>query len=142
MLTGLVRVGTIYIPVKKVEVAAKWYEEKIGAVVSYIDSDKAIINFANLSFFLVKSKDESANFVDSNGIERFSITFEVDGLNALHNLHSDFKNNDIQVGDIEDRGHAGKNFVFADIDGNKFDVWSELSAKFKETFGESWRDKQ
>lgn len=134
MLTGLVRVGTIYIPVKEVEVAAKWYEEKIGAVVSYIDSDKAIINFANLSFFLVKAKDASANFVDSNGTERFSVTFEVDGLDALYNLHNDFKNKDIQVGDIEDRGHAGKNFVFTDIDGNNFDVWSELSAKFKEAF--------
>lgn len=134
LLTGLVRVGTIYIPVKEVEVATKWYEEKIGAVVSYIDPDKAIINFANLSFFLVKSKDQSANFVDNNGMERFSVTFEVDGLNALHNLHNDFKKSDIQVGDIEDRGHAGKNFVFTDIDGNKFDVWSELSTKFKEAF--------
>lgn len=134
MLTGLVRVGTIYIPVKEVEVSAKWYEEKIGALVSYIDSEKAIINFANLSFFLVKSKGASANFVDIDGNERFSVTFEVDGLQALHSLHSDFKNKAIQVGDIEDRGHTGKNFVFTDIDGNKFDVWSELSAKFKEAF--------
>lgn len=134
MLPGLIRVGTIYIPVKEVEVSAKWYEEKIGAVISYIDTDKAIINFANQSFFLVKSKNASANFIDFDGNERFSVTFEVDGLPALHSLQSEFKNKNIQVGDIEDRGHVGKNFVFTDIDGNKFDVWSELSPQFKEKF--------
>ncbi|MEK9199955.1 VOC family protein [Ureibacillus sp. 179-F W5.1 NHS] len=134
MLTGLIRVGTIYIPVKEVEVSAKWYEEKIDAVISYIDTDKAIVNFANQSFFLVKSKNTNANFIDFAGNEQFSVTFEVDGLQALLSLHSEFKNKNIQVGDIEDRGHVGKNFVFTDIDGNKFDVWSELSPQFKEKF--------
>ena len=38
------------------------------------------------------------------------------------------------LGDIEDRGHSGRNFVFMDLDGNKFDVWSELSPSFKKMF--------
>ncbi|OXS74457.1 hypothetical protein B1B04_10165 [Lysinibacillus sp. KCTC 33748] len=40
----------------------------------------------------------------------------------------------IKVEGIENRGHAGRNFVFYDVDGNKFDVWSELSRIFKENY--------
>jgi len=40
----------------------------------------------------------------------------------------------IKVGEIEDRGHSGNNFTFYDLDGNKFDVWSELSPAFKEKY--------
>lgn len=129
----LLRIGTTYIPVVNVENSSKWYVNKLGAELSYTDEDKAILNFANQSIFLVKSKeDQSSNFYDIYGQERFSITFEVDGLNSLEAIHSDFINKQIKVGEIEDRGHAGKNFVFFDLDGNKFDVWSELSPKFKE----------
>ncbi len=41
---------------------------------------------------------------------------------------------EIRVGEIENRGHSGRNFVFYDLDGNKFDVWSELSPTYKEKF--------
>ncbi|KGR75601.1 VOC family protein [Ureibacillus sinduriensis] len=133
MNIDLIRVGTIYIPVKEVEAATDWYVEKLGAAVSYMDNMKAILNFADLSFFLVHSPpSESANFLDINGEDRFSITFEVDGLAALYELYADFGRKKIKVGEIEDRGHAGKNFIFQDLDGNKFDVWSELSPKYKE----------
>ncbi|QCR34079.1 VOC family protein [Lysinibacillus sp. SGAir0095] len=133
MNLNLVRVGTIYLPVKEVEAAAKWYEEKLSAELSYIDHTKAILNLADQSFFLVQSlPNESANFLDSNGEERFSVTFEVDGLETLHHIYEEFSRKQIQVGKIEDRGHTGRNFVFQDLDGNKFDVWSELSPKYKE----------
>ncbi|MED0982352.1 VOC family protein [Bacillus paramycoides] len=128
----LIRIGTTYLPVIDTVNASKWYVEKFGAELSYQDSDKAIINLANISVFLVKSKEnQSSNFYDINGEERFSITFEVDGLDALHALHLDFIKKGIKVGEIENRGHVGRNFVFYDLDGNKFDVWSELSSKFK-----------
>ncbi len=133
MNIGLIRVGTIYVPVREVEAAADWYVEKLGAAVSYMDNMKAILNFADLSFFLVQSPpSESANFLDINGENRFSITFEVDGLEALYELYNDLNRKKIKVGEIEVRGHVGKNFVFQDLDGNKFDVWSELSPKYKE----------
>ncbi|MGV3465365.1 MAG: VOC family protein [Heyndrickxia sp.] len=132
MNQSLIRVGTTYIPVNNVEVAAEWYVEKLGAEQSYKDSDKAIINLANQSFFLIRSKQgQSANFIDAGGNIRFSLTFEVDGLQALEELQSDFKEKNIKVGEIENRGHAGRNFVFYDLDGNIFDVWSELSPSFK-----------
>ncbi|MDN4495288.1 VOC family protein [Ureibacillus aquaedulcis] len=138
MDTKLIRVGTIYLPVKEVEGAAKWYEEKMGATISYTDDTKAILNFADQSFFLVQSpSDESANFLDSNGDERFSITFEVNGLEALQQIHEEFTRNKIRVGEIENRGHAGRNFIFQDLDGNKFDVWSELSPRYKERLPEN-----
>ncbi|MDA6151355.1 VOC family protein, partial [Escherichia coli] len=71
---------------------------------------------------------------DIYGNERFSLTFEVNGLNALESIHKDFRQNEIRVGEIENRGHTGRNFVFYDLDGNKFDVWSELSPIFKEKY--------
>lgn len=131
----LVRVGTTYIPVGNVENSSTWYVNKLGAELSHKDEDKAILNFANQSMFLVKSKEnQSSNFYDIYGEERFSITFEVNGLDALKAIHRDFIEKEIKVGEIENRGHAGRNFVFYDLDGNKFDVWSELSTIFKEQY--------
>ena len=80
------------------------------------------------------NENQSSNFFDIYGNERFSITFEVNGLNALESIHKDFRQNEIRVGEIENRGHTGRNFVFYDLDGNKFDVWSELSPIFKEKY--------
>jgi catechol 2,3-dioxygenase-like lactoylglutathione lyase family enzyme len=128
----LIRVGTTYVPVKDAAESAKWYAEKLGAEVNYQDEDKAILNLANQSFFLVRSSDhETSNFKDAEGKERFCLTFEVDGLEALYALHKEFNRTGIRTGEIEDRGHAGENFVFSDPDGNLFDVWSELSSEFK-----------
>lgn len=131
MAEKLMRVGTTYIPVTNVELSSEWYITNLGAELSYKDEDKAILNFANQSYFLVKSKEgQSANFVDIHGNERFSLTFEVNGLKALRDLHRELTEKDVRVGEIEDRGHTGNNFVFYDLDGNKFDVWSELSPIF------------
>ena len=131
----LIRVGTTYIPVTNVELSSEWYVNKLNAELSYKDGDKAILNLANQSIFLVKSKEhQNSNFIDIYGEERFSLTFEVDGMDALKTIHKDFMGKGIRVGEIENRGHSGRNFVFYDIDGNKFDVWSELSPTYKEKF--------
>jgi len=130
----LLRVGTIYIPVNDVEVSSEWYAEKLNAEIRYQDKDKAILNMASMSFFLVKSVGRSANFVDIHGEEHFILTFEVNGIEALTELHNDFLEKGLSVGEIEDRGHAGKNFIFYDLDGNMFDVWSELSPEFKKRY--------
>ncbi|MEK3990470.1 MULTISPECIES: VOC family protein [Robertmurraya] len=132
MSESLIRVGTTYIPVTNVEDSADWYVTNLAAELSYQDADKAIINLANQSFFLVKANEnQSSNFLDYKGGKWFSVTFEVDGMDALQNLHKEFKEKGVRVGDIENRGHAGRNFVFYDLDGNGFDVWSELSPTFK-----------
>jgi catechol 2,3-dioxygenase-like lactoylglutathione lyase family enzyme len=135
MSERLLRVGTIYIPVSNVGLSADWYTAKLGAKLNYQDEEKAILDLANQSFFLIKSGvNQSSNFYDTQGSERFSFTFEVNGLEVLKELHKDFKQLNIVTGDIEDRGHAGRNFVFSDLDGNLFDVWSELSPEFKEKY--------
>ena len=135
MENKLWRVGTTYIPVSNVEKASNWYVENLGAIATYKDGDKAILNMANQSFFLVHAKQgESANFIDAKGDIRFTITFEVDGEDQLKSLRSTFLQQGMRVGEIESRGHAGKNFVFEDLEGNMFDVWSELSPTFKEKY--------
>ncbi|MFC4387983.1 VOC family protein [Gracilibacillus marinus] len=131
----LLRIGTNYIPVTDVERATDWYIHNLGAELSYQDEDKAIINLANQSIFLVQSDaQQSSNFVDIHGEEWASVTFEVNGLEALEKIHKEFLEKGVRVGELEDRGHPGRNFVFYDLDGNKFDVWSELSPVFKEKF--------
>lgn len=55
----------------------------------------------------------------------------MNGLTALEEIHRDFITNEVRVGSIETEDMLGKNFVFHDIDGNKFEVWSELSTRFK-----------
>jgi catechol-2,3-dioxygenase len=131
----LIRIGTTYLPVRNVDLSSEWYVTKLGAVLNYKDKDKAILNFANQSIFLVKAmENQRANFYNEYGEECFSITFEVNGLKALEDIYREFKEKEVIVGEIENRGHSGRNFVFYDLDGNKFDVWSELSPIFKEKF--------
>ncbi|MCM3586915.1 VOC family protein [Mesobacillus maritimus] len=133
MSEKLIRVGTTYLPVQDLELSAEWYVSKLGAKVNYKDQEKAILDLANQSFFLVKARSgEQAQFMDAQGDKRFMLTFEVDGESALTALHEELTGLGVQVGKIEDRGHPGRNFVFSDPDGNLFDVWSELSPKYKE----------
>ncbi|MBM7588087.1 catechol 2,3-dioxygenase-like lactoylglutathione lyase family enzyme [Bacillus pakistanensis] len=139
MSERLLRVGTSYIPVSDVVKSVKWYSNQLGAIPSYLDESgkMAIINMANQSFFLVKAKEgQCANFIDCDGNSRFSMSFEVDGEKELMDLHQELADKGVKVGEIEDRGHPGRNFVFYDPDDNAFDVWSELSPAFKERFAD------
>lgn len=127
------RIGTTYLPVQEVSFSVDWYVEKLGAKLNYMDEEKAILNLADQAIFLVKAKKgQNANFIDSAGNERFSLTFEVDGEDELETVRHDLLSLGVSVGSIEDRGHPGRNFVFTDPDGNLFDVWSQLSPAFKE----------
>jgi len=84
----------------------------------------------------VKAKqNQSASFIDVYGNEHFTLTFEVDGLDQLKQLHDSLLQKGVSVSEIEDRGHPGNNFVFYDQDHNAFDVWSVLSPDYKERYG-------
>ncbi len=135
MSSFIKRVGTTYIPVADPEHSSAWYQEKLGAIENFRNDEKAILDLANQSVFLVKSKKgETSNFIDVNGNQHFAMTFEVDGYDQLNQLRDDLLRKEVKVGEIEDRGHPGNNFVFYDLDGNAFDVWSELSPTFKKVY--------
>ncbi|WP_047982339.1 VOC family protein [Ornithinibacillus contaminans] len=135
MKNFLKRVGTTYIPVNNPEEASSWYRQLLGAVENYRDENKAILDLANQSFFLVKARPgEKIGFIDYKGEQHFAFTFEVNGLDVLKQFHTFLRENGVVVSEIEDRGHPGYNFVFYDMDGNCFDVWSELSHDFKEKY--------
>ncbi|WP_047985947.1 VOC family protein [Ornithinibacillus californiensis] len=127
------RVGTTYLPVESPAESSRWYQEILGAKENYRDEEKAILDFANQSFFLVRAMPgEKIGFRDSREKDHFLFTFEVDGLEQLIEFQSFLKSQEVRVGEIEDRGHPGNNFIFYDLDGNMFDVWSELSPSYKD----------
>lgn len=132
MSSYIKRVGTTYIPVVDPEKSSIWYQEILGAIENFRNTDKVILEFADQSFFLVKAKiGERSVFLDSYEQEHFTMTFEVNGIGQLIEFHNFLKEKGVRIGEMEDRGHPGNNFVFYDIDGNVFDVWSELSPTFK-----------
>ncbi|MFC3746190.1 VOC family protein [Paenibacillus sp. GCM10012306] len=136
-MSKLMRVGTIYLPVTNPGLSAKWFCEKLHAELSYIDegNNHAILNLAHQSFILIQSAQGTlANFQTINDGLMFPLSFEVNGIEALIELHKELSDNGVSVGDIEDRGHSGRNFIITDPDGNKYDVWSELSIEFKEKY--------
>src|SRR5690606_5253964 len=92
------RVGTTYLHVKNPEQSSKWYQTILGASENYRDQSKAILEFANQSFFLVKSSPGEKNaFLDSTGREHYSMTFEVDGFEKLKEFHTYLKKNSVKV---------------------------------------------
>ncbi|MGV2621996.1 UNVERIFIED_CONTAM: VOC family protein [Halobacillus marinus] len=124
-MKGRMRVGTIYLPVCVVKRAKEWYEEKVGIRSHFVDRDKAIFDFANLSFFLVRSPSgQTSDFIDAEGVVRPSLTLEVDGVTELEEFRTRLIAAGVSVGELEDRGHPGRNFIFFDLDGNRIDVWS------------------
>ncbi|QHE53488.1 VOC family protein [Pontibacillus sp. HMF3514] len=136
MSSFIKRVGTTYIPVVNPEHSSNWYQQKLGAIENFRNEEKAILDLANQSVFLVKAQGgQTSNFTDINGNEHFAMTFEVDGYDELTQLREELITKEVSVGEVEDRGHPGNNFVFYDLDGNAFDVWSELSPTFKKLHG-------
>lgn len=104
---------------------------------TYMDegNNHVIVNLAQQSFILIQSeKGTLANFNTINDGLMFPFTFEVNGIEALLQLHEELQDKGVTVGEIEDRGHTGRNFIITDPDGNKYDVWSELSVDFKEKY--------
>ncbi|WP_214629229.1 VOC family protein [Paenibacillus agaridevorans] len=137
MSSKLMRVGTIYLPVTNPKLSAEWFCTHLGAELSYMDegNNHVILNLAQQSFILIQSeKGTLANFNTINDGLMFLFTFEVNGIDALIQLHEDLQDKGVTVGAIEDRGHTGRNFIITDLDGNKYDVWSELSVDFKEKY--------
>lgn len=137
MTSRLMRVGTIYLPVTNPKRSASWFCSNLGAALGLLDegNNHAIINLAHQSFILIQSESGmTSNFQTVNDGLMFPFTFEVNGEAELRELHKELMEKGVTVGEIEDRGHVGSNFIIVDPDGNRFDVWSELSNEFKEKY--------
>lgn len=137
MTSRLIRVGTIYLPVTNPKLSANWFCSNLRAELAFIDegNNHAILNLAHQSFILILSESSvTANFQTINDGLMFPFSFEVNGEEELLELHKELTDNGVTVGEIEDRGHDGRNFIIVDPDGNRFDVWSELSNEFKEKY--------
>jgi catechol 2,3-dioxygenase-like lactoylglutathione lyase family enzyme len=137
MPSRLQRVGTIYLPVTNPKRSAEWFCTNLGAELDYMDegNNHAIISLVHQSFILIQSEPGiHANFQTINDGLIFPFTFEVNGESELVQLHKELKDKGVLVGEIEDRGHPGRNFIIIDPDGNRYDVWSELSTEFKEKY--------
>lgn len=69
---------------------------------------------------MVETKGEIDNqFPNKSGYEMFRFTFEVRRIELLHDR---LVSNGVRVEELKDSGHCGINFIFFDLDGNKFDV--------------------
>lgn len=117
-------VCSVYVPVRNLLTSADWWQRNFGLdyAVPYNPSEAQII--LKLSdgqwLHLVETKGEVNNqFPNKDGYEMFRFTFDVTRIEVLHDR---LVSNGVRVEELKDRGHCGINFVFYDLDGNKFDV--------------------
>ncbi|WP_159881923.1 VOC family protein [Paenibacillus puerhi] len=121
---------SVYVPVKNVLRSAEWWQRNFGLeyAVPYNPAEFQII--LKLSdgqwLHLVETGEKiDSQFPDKAGFPMFRFTFEVREIEVLYNR---LQVSDVQVADLEDRGSCGINFVFYDLDGNKFDVNEAVNA--------------
>lgn len=127
----LTRVSHNYLPVSDIKKAAAWYEETFGlAVMSSGRADGVILVLGNGQWlFLLETKEKrTANFVtdqwEGRDYEMFSLTFEVDNIVELHKR---LRDRGAYVEPLVDQGGCGLQFKFKDPDGNKFNVWQDVT---------------
>lgn len=121
---ALKSVCSIYVPVRNGLASAKWWQQNFGLeyAVPYNDAEaQAILKLADGQWLhLVETEGRMDNpFPNKAGYEMFRFTFEV---RQIEVLYDQLITNGVRIEDLEDRDSCGINFVFYDLDGNKFDV--------------------
>lgn len=126
----LTRVSHNYLPVADLEQATKWYKETFGLTVRPRSPGGAILVLGNGQWlFLLESKEKkTTNFKteqwSGDEYEMFSLTFEVDNIVELHKR---LRISGVYVEPLVDEDGCGLQFKFKDPDGNKFNVWQDVS---------------
>ncbi len=113
----------VFIPVKDPKLSAKWYEEKLGLTLNYIEEDAAVMNIAAASqtvICLVKTLDhQPMNFPDNNfGVGKYYNFISNGDIEETYQLLCE-KN--VNVNAIGGEGNT-KYFTFYDLDGNPLGV--------------------
>ncbi|BBI31006.1 VOC family protein [Cohnella abietis] len=115
---------SVYVPVKKPLQSVEWWQQNFGLkyAVPYNPAEsQAILKLADGQWLhLVETEGEIDNpFPNKAGYPMFRFTFEVREIELVYDR---LQSNGVKIEDLEDRGSCGINFVFYDLDGNKFDV--------------------
>lgn len=121
---ALKAVCSVYVPVKNAVKSAQWWQENFGleyAVPFNQSESQAILKLSDGQWLhLVETEGPIDNqFPDKKGYEMFRFTFEV---RKIEVLYDHLATHGVRIGDLKDRGSCGINFIFYDLDGNKFDV--------------------
>ncbi|SYX83850.1 VOC family protein [Paenibacillus alvei] len=121
---ALKSICSVYVPVQEPLQSAQWWQSNFGLeyAVPYNEEEANVI--LKLSdgqwLHLVKSGQPGEDsFRNQAGSPMFRLTFEV---RQIEVLHDHLKKNGVIIEGLADRGSCGINFVFYDLDGNKFDV--------------------
>lgn len=122
--TSLKGICSVYVPVSNPIKSAQWWQHNFGlefAVPFNPAEAQAIMKLADGQWLhLVETEDEvDSQFLNKLGDEMFRFTFEVSGIEVLHDY---LNSSGVRIEQLHDRGSCGFNFVFFDLDGNKFDV--------------------
>ncbi|MDQ0116342.1 VOC family protein [Paenibacillus harenae] len=123
-LNALKCVCSNYVPVKQPLRSAEWWQNHFGLeyAVPYNPAEfQAILKLSDGQWLhLVETDGVIDNqFPNKSGYEMFRLTFEVRQIEQLYNR---LQTKGVRTENLEDRGSCGINFVFYDLDGNKFDV--------------------
>lgn len=115
---------SVYVPVRDPLLSAEWWQRNFGlefAVPFNPQEAQAIMKLSDGQWLhLVETKGEIDNaFPNKEGYPMFRFTFEV---RQIEHLYDHLQSSGAQTDHPADRGACGINFVFYDLDGNKFDV--------------------
>jgi hypothetical protein len=132
-LQGIVKnmkcICSVYVPVTNPLKSAQWWQQNFGLqfAVDYNPAEnQAILKLADGQWLhLVETERPFDNqFKDSTGYERFRLTIEV---REIEVIYDHLQQNGVKIDELRDRGSCGINFVFYDLDGNKYDVNENVS---------------
>jgi hypothetical protein len=117
-------VNWFYVPVRNRIQSAEWWQRHFGlslAVPLDPTGTHAILKLSDGQWLhLVETEGDISNqFPEKTGYERSRVTFDV---RHIEKLYEQLRSSGIKVDELQDRASCGINFVFYDLDGNKFDV--------------------
>jgi hypothetical protein len=129
VIKGIKCICSVYVPVTNPIKSAEWWQRNFGlefAVEFNPDENQAILKLADGQWLhLVETEGPFNNqFKDISGYEKFRLTFEV---REIEVIYDQLQTNGVKIEELKDRGSCGINFVFYDLDGNKFDVNENVS---------------
>lgn len=109
------------IPVKNAKKSAEWFVNHFGFNIRNDRGNYLSLFRGNRPILdLIESEDESRAVFEVDGRTRWVVTFFTNDIEALHQR---LTSEGVAVRPISNEGKYGKFFVFADLDGNLFDVW-------------------